>query len=79
NGEVETLEATFAPLEITRANAFETLMTELGKSGTEATDLLWVTYEPHRIWYVFAAIGVASTIGLFFFNRAAKRWSDLNK
>lgn len=79
NGEVETLEATFEPLQITRANAFETLMTELGKSGSEATDLLWVTYEPHRIWYVFAAIGVASTIGLFFFNRAAKRWSDLNK
>ena len=54
-------------------------MGELGQSGAQATDLLWRTYQPYEIWYVFAAIGVASTIGLFFFNRAAKRWADLNK
>jgi MFS family permease len=79
NGEVATLETAFAPFHVERSNAFETLMGELGRSGAEVTDLLWQTYHPYQVWYVFAAIGVASTIGLFFFNRAAKRWSDLNK
>ncbi len=79
NGEVATLEATFAPFSVSRANAFETLLAELGKSGVEATDVLWTTYQPYEVWYAFAAIGVVSIVGLFFFNRAAKRWSDLNK
>ncbi|MEZ4250107.1 MAG: MFS transporter [Polyangiales bacterium] len=79
NGEVDTLEKAFEPFEISRSNAFDTLMVELQKSGSEATDLLWNTYQPYQVWYAFAAIGVVSILGLFLFNRAAKRWHDLNK
>ncbi len=42
---------------------------------SQATQLLWDTYDPHlKVWLPFAAIGVAAIIALVFFARAARRW-----
>lgn len=76
DGNIESLADT---LGVSRAEAFDVLMKTIGKTGAEATDLLWNTYQPFTIWYYFAAIGVVSTIGLVFYNHAAKNWADMNK
>src|SRR5690606_6510827 len=51
NGEVATLGET---LGVSRADAYDTLKSFLDLSGHDATDLLWTTYEPYRVWYYFA-------------------------
>ncbi len=76
NGELDSLTST---LGFGREEAFAKLMEHLSLSGQDATDLLWNTYDPYMVWFVFAAIGVVCTIALFFFNRAARNWSDMNK
>jgi hypothetical protein len=75
DGEVGSLAGT---LGVDRAGAYEALKAELGQSGAAVTDLLWQTYAPWKIWFVFAAIGLLSAIGLWIFARMARRWDDLN-
>lgn len=75
DGEVGSLEQTVG---VGRDEAMTTLIEVLGQNNQEVTDLLWNTYQPYQVWYVFAAIGVASTVGLLFFNRAARKWKDMN-
>lgn len=76
DGEVESLADT---LGVTRETSFDVLTEVLGQSGQEVTDLLWTTYQPYQIWYVFAAIGIVSTIALVFYNRAARGWGNMNR
>src|SRR5207244_663869 len=45
---------------IPRTDAMKTLEHALSKSPIEVTSLLWDTYHPYKLWYVFTAIGVAS-------------------
>ena len=33
------------------------------------TQMLWDSYQPYRIWYIFSAIGVVTIIALFFYDR----------
>ena len=33
------------------------------------TQILWNSYRPYRIWEIFSAIGVATIIALFLYNR----------
>jgi dipeptide/tripeptide permease len=75
DGDVTTLGET---LGVGRTEAYATLVEVLGQTPQEVTDLLWTTYQPWTIWYVFAAIGVVSTISLVLYTRAARRWKDLN-
>lgn len=75
NGEVDTLERTVG---VDRSEAMNTLVEVVGESHQAVTDTLWTTYQPYQVWYVFAAIGIASTIGLVFFNRAASKWKDMD-
>ncbi len=50
-------------------------LTELAHlaSTKEATQLLFNTYHPERIWYIFAAIGAASTIGMVIYYLVVER------
>jgi MFS family permease len=75
NGEVASLTET---LGVGRATAYETLREHLHLGGVETTNLLWQTYGPWKIWFVFAAIGLASAIGLGIFAKMARRWKDLD-
>ena len=63
---------------VERKVAYETLRDHLHQSGTEVTQLLWTTYEPYRVWYIFAAIGVVSVLALIVYNRRAKGWGHMN-
>jgi proton-dependent oligopeptide transporter, POT family len=60
--------------EISRPQAFERLLAELNMNAIEATQLLWHTYHPYKLWYQFAFIGLASAIGIFFYSRWVKKY-----
>lgn len=63
---------------VERKNAFETLVKVLGQDGKTVNQLLWDTYHPYTIWYVFSAVGLASLIGMLVFSQLSKRWKDMN-
>jgi POT family proton-dependent oligopeptide transporter len=48
------------------------LQEHLGIDAIEATNLLWKTYDPYWLWTPFAAIGIVSAIGIFFYGRWVK-------
>ena len=58
---------------VLRSDAFSKLMEATGKNAVDATNLLWNTYRPYELWYQFAAIGIASAIGIFIYSMAVKR------
>jgi dipeptide/tripeptide permease len=63
-----------APAALERTGAMVALQHSTGMDAGQATVLLWNTYQPFRLWYPFAAIGVASAIGIFFYARWAARY-----
>ncbi len=65
-------------LGLSRPEAFKALQEVLGKSSAETTEILWQTYKPYEIWYTFAAIGLASLLGMLIFTQRSKRWKDLD-
>ncbi|WP_437277464.1 MFS transporter [Sorangium sp. So ce375] len=75
NGDVASLSDL---LGVSRQDAFKTLQATLHIDATEATRLLWDTYQPYEIWYSFAVIGVVSLVGMLLFSRRSRRWKDLD-
>ncbi len=65
-------------LGVSRTESFKTLQGVLGKNAADTTELLWQTYKPYEVWYTFAAIGLASLIGMLIFTQRSKRWKDLD-
>ncbi len=59
---------------IERTKAVVKLQEALGIDAVQVTKLLWDTYDPYKLWYQFAAIGMAAAIGMFFYGRAARKW-----
>src|SRR5262245_11458362 len=59
---------------VTREVATAKLGEVLNLNATQTTTLLWQTYDPYRLWYPFAAIGIASAIGIFFYARWVRRY-----
>lgn len=56
---------------IDNAKLFTLAEQKLGLSTLELNDLLYQSYQPQTIWYVFAAIGILTSILLFLYNRFA--------
>ena len=75
NGDVHGLEAF---LGVSRTEAVPTLMRTVGQDANAVTRLLWDTYRPYQVWYPFAAIGLASLVGVVVFGRISRRWKDLD-
>jgi len=76
DGKVGSLDAL---LGVERTEAFAKLCEVTGLDPVGATDLLWVTYQPHyKVWLPFAGIGVLAIIALVIFARLARRWNDMN-
>ncbi|MBI5710043.1 MAG: MFS transporter [Candidatus Eisenbacteria bacterium] len=61
---------------VARTEAMVKLQDALHLDATQATNLLWSTYHPYRLWYPFAAIGIASAIGIFFYAGWAKKFES---
>ena len=59
---------------VERTAAMEKLQQALHLDAGAATRLLWATYHPWRLWIPFAAIGVASSIGIAIYGRWVRRY-----
>ena len=57
-----------------RNQAMEALQAALQLDARQATELLWQAYHPYELWYPFAAIGIASAVGMWFYARWARRY-----
>ena len=61
---------------VTREEAMVKLQEVLQMNATQATNLLWTTYSPQRVWYPFVAIGIASAVGIYFYARWVRRYES---
>jgi MFS family permease len=61
-------------LGVARTVAMERLQQALSLDAGAATRLLWDTYQPWRLWIPFAAIGIASAIGIAIYARWVRRY-----
>ncbi len=52
-----------------RTNAMETLQRLLNLDANKATELLWTTYQPYKLWIPFVAVGLASAVGIWLYSR----------
>ncbi len=59
---------------VERTGAMDALQKTLNLDANAATQLLWTTYQPWKLWLPFAGIGVASAIAIFFYAQWAKRF-----
>jgi hypothetical protein len=64
------------PADVPRNQAMEALQAALQLDARQATELLWHTYHPYELWYPFAAIGIASAVGMWFYARWARRYES---
>ena len=53
---------------IPKEKVMETLAAKMNMTLPEVTTMLWNIHHPERIWLIFAAIGLASLIGMVIYN-----------
>jgi len=58
---------------VDRTTAFAKLMEVTGQNASDATRLLWSTYHPYQLWYLFAGIGFAAAIAMVFYSIWVKK------
>jgi hypothetical protein len=46
-----------------------TLQNALHLDAVKATELLWTTYQPYKLWIPFVAVGLASAVGIWLYSR----------
>jgi dipeptide/tripeptide permease len=63
-------------LDIDRTVAFKKLQEVSGLDPSAATQLLWSAYHPYKLWYQFAAVGIASAIAMVFYARWVKKYES---
>jgi len=59
---------------VERTEAMNKLVELTGQSHQEATDMLWYQYDPWKLWIPFAALGMLSAIGMFFYARWVRKY-----
>lgn len=59
---------------VPRTEAFAALRAATHLDAMQATQLLWTTYHPERLWYLFSGIGVAAAIATYFYALWARRF-----
>ncbi|UCG63294.1 MAG: MFS transporter [Candidatus Zixiibacteriota bacterium] len=62
--------------DVSRTEAMNKLVELTGKSHQQVTDLLWDTYDPYRLWYRFAAIGLVSALAMILYARWVKKHEE---
>jgi hypothetical protein len=59
--------------DVARTNAMDKLVEVTGMTHQQATNVLWDTYDPYSLWYRFAAIGLASAVGMLLYGMWVRR------
>jgi hypothetical protein len=60
--------------EISRPEAMTRLQEFMNINAAEATNLLWTTYHPYKLWLPFALVGFGSAVCIFFYSMWAKKY-----
>lgn len=63
---------------ISRPEAMNKLMEVTGLNAIDATNLLWNVYDPYKLWYQFALIGLASAAGMLLYSRWVRKSIGMN-
>ena len=71
---IDYLSKNFNITEITRPEAMNKLVEITGMTHQEATNLLWSEYDPYRLWYRFAALGIISAVAMLFYAKWVKKY-----
>ncbi len=71
---VRYLSEKFNLLDVDRTVAFKKLQEVTNLDPQAATNLLWEAYHPYKLWYQFAAIGIAAAIAMIFYARWVKKY-----
>jgi len=58
---------------VERTDAMSKLTEVTGLNAVDATNLLWDLYDPYKLWYRFAAVGIISAIAMIFYARWVKQ------
>jgi MFS family permease len=59
---------------VERTQAMTVLQEALHLDARQATELLWNSYQPYQLWYPFAAIGIVSAVGIYFYARWVRQY-----
>lgn len=70
---IDYLAANYDITGIDRTEAMTKLTEVTGMDAIEATNMLWETYDPFTLWFPFAAVGLASAVGMFFYSKWVKQ------
>ncbi len=71
---LDYLSNNFSITGIERPEAMNKLMEVTGMNAIDATQLLWDAYDPYKLWYQFAAIGVASAVAMLAYSVWVKKY-----
>ena len=71
---LDYLQTHFSITGVGRTEAMNKLVEVTGLSHQQVTDILWDAYDPYRLWYRFAAIGILSAIAMLFYAWWVKRY-----
>jgi MFS family permease len=63
---------------VERTGAMAKLQEVLNTDAVAATKLLWDTYHPYQLWYPFAAVGLASAVGIWLYSRWIRKYESAN-
>lgn len=65
---LDYLAKNFNLVDVQRTEAMNKLVEVTGMNHIDATNMLWSMYDPYKLWYQFAAIGIAAAIGMYFYS-----------
>ena len=70
---MDYLQKNYNVTDIARSDAMVKLQEVSGLDAQTATNLLWDAYDPYKLWYQFAAIGIASAVAMVFYSIWVKK------
>ena len=62
--------------DVPTGEAFDRLVTLLGQSPDEVTQMLWNLHHPERLWWIMASVGLATTLALMWYGRWVYTYLD---
>jgi MFS family permease len=71
---IDYLSKNYGVTGIERPEAMNKLTELTGMSAQQATDVLWAAYDPYKLWYQFAAIGIVSAVGMLLYSRWVRKY-----
>jgi MFS family permease len=70
---IDYLKTNYNITEVARTEAMNKLVEVTGMNHQEVTNILWDAYDPYKLWYRFAIIGIISAVGMLFYAKWVKK------